>query len=243
MRNAMQTSPQQNDSENDEVMTLSEIAKYLKVSEKTIIRMVHAGELPGAKVLRQWRFVRAAIDDWLNSRMYVVPKNDLISVIGTAPHVIPVTELVSSGGILLNIEAGTKVDILTQLITPLRETRMVPDPDDYLAKLIERESLVSTAIGHGVAIPHVRAPEENALISPCIVLGVCKDGTDFDGLDGRKTYIFAMPCTNSESSHLRLLAKLSLIFRRNGIVKRIREATNETEVLGILAETDIEIAS
>jgi len=50
-------------------MTLAEMAEYLKVSQKTIVRMVHAGKLPGAKVASQWRFVRAAIDDWLNTRM------------------------------------------------------------------------------------------------------------------------------------------------------------------------------
>ena len=229
--------------DNDEIMTLAEIARFLKVSEKTVVRMVQSGRLPGTKVARQWRFVRAAIDDWLNSRMYMLPKKDIIHVIGTSDHVIPITQLVSPGRILLDMKPGTKEEMLSQLVEPLLATKMITNSDSYLSRLIERESLVSTAIGHGLAIPHVRAPEETTIAGPCIVLGICRAGTDFDGLDGRKTYVFAMPCTHSESSHLRLLAKISLIFRKRGVMKRLKLVQSEMDVITILSETDREIES
>jgi PTS system nitrogen regulatory IIA component len=236
---------QGNDSENgkSEIMTLSEIATHLKVSEKTILRMVQAGKLPATKVTRQWRFVRAAIDDWLNSRMYALPKKELIQVIDTAEHIIPITELVSAARIIMNIKPGAKVSILTQLFQPLLKTKMVDQHENYLSKVIERESLLSTAIGHGLAIPHVRAPEETSIVAPCIVMGICKNGAEFDALDGRKTYVFAMPCANTESSHLQLSAKISLIFRKSGIIKRMRDAQTKADVMAILSETDKEITA
>ena len=58
----------------DPIMTLQEIAGYLKVSEKTILRMVQSGELPGVKISNQWRFVRGVIDEWLSRRMFSAPK-------------------------------------------------------------------------------------------------------------------------------------------------------------------------
>lgn len=48
-----------------ELMTLEEIADYLRVTEKTIHRLLKRGKIPAAKVGRQWRFYKAAIDEWL----------------------------------------------------------------------------------------------------------------------------------------------------------------------------------
>lgn len=65
----------------DEILTLSEIADYLKVSEKTILRMLQAGEFPGVKVSNQWRFVREAVDDWLRARMQAEPTSSITDMV------------------------------------------------------------------------------------------------------------------------------------------------------------------
>jgi PTS system nitrogen regulatory IIA component len=228
--------------QSDEIMTLTEIAGYLKISEKTVTRMVQAGNLPGAKVANQWRFVRAVIDDWLQSRMSSVPRKDLLNVISTAPAVIPVTRLVSPGRIVLDIKEGSRQSVLARLVEPLVDTGMITDRDTFLEHLIGREEMVSTAIGRGLAIPHVREPEECGVEKPCIVLGICPDGTDFDSLDGKPTHVFAMPCANTESTHLRLLAKISLLFRKPGVLDAMKPAVNRKKVMEILAVTDSEIA-
>ena len=60
--------------EQKEVMTLGEVASYLKVAERTVLRMVHNGEIPCAKVGGQWRFLRTVVDDWLISRITFPPR-------------------------------------------------------------------------------------------------------------------------------------------------------------------------
>ena len=49
----------------DEVLTLEELAAYLKVSETTAYALVRSGEIPGRKVGREWRFLKARVTDWL----------------------------------------------------------------------------------------------------------------------------------------------------------------------------------
>ncbi|GGK21880.1 hypothetical protein GCM10008955_14220 [Deinococcus malanensis] len=49
----------------DEVMTLEELAAYLKVSETTAYQLVRGGGIPGRKVGREWRFLRARVTEWL----------------------------------------------------------------------------------------------------------------------------------------------------------------------------------
>lgn len=49
----------------DEVFTLEELAAFLKVSETTAYQLVRGGAVPGRKVGREWRFLKARVIDWL----------------------------------------------------------------------------------------------------------------------------------------------------------------------------------
>lgn len=224
--------------DHDEILTLTEIAGYLKVSEKTILRMVQTGQFPGVKVSNQWRFVRAIVDDWLSARMQSAPTASLLDVVGTGLEVIPLTRLISDRRIILDIRSGSRETVLEQLVEPLVQDGMVRSGAEYVRRLVEREDVVSTAIGHGVAIPHVRDPEDAPVDPPCIVLGLCPQGTEFGALDGGPTQVFAMPCAGTESAHLRLLARISLLFRRPGVMEKITAARTKAAVTAILADAD-----
>lgn len=56
----------------EEILTIQGLADYLQIDEKTAYRMAQGGELPGFKVRRQWRFKRADIDLWIESRKRTV---------------------------------------------------------------------------------------------------------------------------------------------------------------------------
>jgi len=56
-----------NDS-NEQVMTLEELAQYLKVPKSTLYKTLQDGRIPGQKIGKQWRFGKAAIDQWLASQ-------------------------------------------------------------------------------------------------------------------------------------------------------------------------------
>lgn len=51
--------------EPDEVMSIGELAEYLKISRSTLYKLVQEGRLPGQKLGKRWRFHKKAIDDWL----------------------------------------------------------------------------------------------------------------------------------------------------------------------------------
>jgi len=56
-----------------EVMNLNQLAAYLQLSPQTIYKKVERGEIPGAKIGRQWRFKRAVIDEWLERTALLSP--------------------------------------------------------------------------------------------------------------------------------------------------------------------------
>ena len=49
----------------DEIMTMDELAEYLKISKSTLYKLAQEGKLPAQKVGRHWRFHREAVDEWL----------------------------------------------------------------------------------------------------------------------------------------------------------------------------------
>jgi excisionase family DNA binding protein len=52
----------------DDILTLKEVASYLKLAEKTAYRLAAEGKLPGFKVGGSWRFKKLDIEDWIESQ-------------------------------------------------------------------------------------------------------------------------------------------------------------------------------
>ncbi len=226
----------------EEMMTLSEIAKYLKISGKTVLRMVKRNELPGVKVSSQWRFQRTVIDNWLTAKVQSASSEDLVNVIRTKKPISPLPKLITQNHIVMDLKPGSKKDILAALVRPILDASVVSDPAGFLVSLLDRENMVSTALSEGVAIPHVRDQEASGVKKTCIVLGICKRGTDFDALDGKKTHLFFLVCAQTTASHLRLLAKISLVMRQPYIVERFCTCNTKKDVMNVLMDLHLDLS-
>ena len=55
----------------DDILTLKELADYLKISEKTLYGYAQKGKLPGIKIGAAWRFRKTDIDDWLEEQRQI----------------------------------------------------------------------------------------------------------------------------------------------------------------------------
>jgi PTS system nitrogen regulatory IIA component len=226
--------------ERGEVMTLPEVAAYLRLAEKTVLRMVHKGQIPCAKVASQWRFLRSMIDDWLVAKMRVVPQNDMARLIESSPEAVPLSRLLNEQYVVLGIRPGSKEEVLRQLVRPLLSSQFIDREKPFVDKLLERERIVSTAVSRGVAIPHLRNPQENPGGGPVLIVGICADGTDYEAPDGEKTHLFFLLSTDSEVVHLRVLAKVNRIVRRKQVMARLVGAGSPAEVMQILIKADQE---
>lgn len=71
----MATSTSSSPAVENEVLTLDEVAKYLRVSKKTAYKMARAGQMPAFKAGNHWRVRRAELEEWIKRR----------TKLGTAP--------------------------------------------------------------------------------------------------------------------------------------------------------------
>jgi len=136
-------------------------------------------------------------------------------------------------GIQLDLEGQTKEQVLRELVALLGRVGEVKDPGRLLNVLLERESLGSTGIGHGVAIPHGRSPDVGA---PLVVLGRSRMDVDFDSIDGQPTrlYFLLVAPETGGNEHLHLLSRIARLMRDAGTRQRLLDAATPEAALELI---------
>lgn len=111
------------------------------------------------------------------------------------------------------------------------------DAQDIFSSLIARERLGTTAIDHGVAIPHGRIKNGTETIGAFVQLA---DGIDCDAFDQKSVNLmFALLVPeNSTEEHLQLLARLAQMFSDAELCDKLRTATNNQSLYDLLIDWD-----
>jgi nitrogen PTS system EIIA component len=222
----------------NDLMTVSDLAEYLKLSEKTILKMVKNREIPSARIANQWRFSRMMIEDWITSKMEVIPQNDLSRLIERELDFVPLSRLLSEDNILLSMEAVDKRGVLEELAENAVQTGLVSDKDLFFDKLLDRERITSTAIGKGVAIPHLRSPSDEIINEPRIIIGRSAKGVDFSSIDGSSTHLFFLLLSDSETVHRRILSKLAAILRDDDRIMELKQLDSKEDFIGFFIKQE-----
>ncbi|MDA3811204.1 MAG: PTS sugar transporter subunit IIA [Spirochaetaceae bacterium] len=224
----------------DSVLTLNEVAKYLKLSEKTLQKMVKNKEIPCAKIANQWRFSRIMVDDWLRSKMEVIPKNDLSKLIEKEFDYVPLSRLMDENAMIMDLKSNDKYGVLTELAEISFNNKLIHDKEYLISKLLEREDLTSTSIGNGIALPHLRKPSNDVINEPKIVIGISNKGIDYNSFDGSPTHIFFLILSDSEVVHLRILSKIARVLRNKESLDKIKSFTKKEEFLKFFIDVEKE---
>jgi len=218
-----------------ETMTLSEVAEYLQLAERTVLRMAQRGQIPAAKVASQWRFLRVLVREWVIAQMQGLPKVTADKMAGSSGELLPLLKVMRPELMAFGIRPAPKESILGQLVAPLVATASARDPTRLLMSLMERERMMSTGIGHGVAIPHPRQPIPGMFTEPLVVLGICPEGADYQAIDDQPVHVFFLICATRTEVHLDLMAKVGWLVRHPGLA-RLTVATSPDEATAALAD-------
>ncbi len=224
-----------------EILTLQEVADYLQLSDKTVLKMVKSGEIPCAKIANQWRFSKVMLDDWLTAKMEVIPQNDFSRLVEKEYDFIKISRLIDEDSIITNLKSSTAQEVITELAENAYKNELVNNKDEFIKKLLEREQLTSTSIGQGVALPHLRKPSGTFVTEPKIIIGRSAKGIDFASLDGKKTTVFLLLLSDSEVVHLKILSKLSQILSKEENMKKLKSAESPADFIKffIIAEQEL----
>jgi PTS system nitrogen regulatory IIA component len=160
-----------------------EVAELLKVPEETVYRWLRQGKLPACRVDGQYRFNRAELLEWATSRKLQVSPL-IFSDPGESGLPLPMlADAMEAGGILYRVGGEDKASVLAGIV----ERMPLPEGVDrqFLVEvLLARESLGSTGVGEGIAIPHVRSPIVMHISRPMVTLSFLEHPIDFGAVDG-----------------------------------------------------------
>lgn len=126
-----------------------------------------------------------------------------------------------------------KADVLDEMVNAAAASGRVSDIESLREAVLAREAVMSTGIGNGVAIPHVRI---DGVVDPVIALGLSPSGIEFDAIDGEPVRIvvfFAMPKSANEA-YLRALARTMLTLKTPGLVEQLLACTNPEQAAHLL---------
>ena len=151
--------------------------------------------------------------------------------------VVLLSELLSTARVKVPLESMTKDSLLRELVEALALDDCVNDPDEVLRAVQERESILSTGIGNGVAIPHGKS---GAIGELALVAGVKREGIDFEALDGQPVQLFFLLVgpESAAGQHVKALSRISRLLRRDTFRMRLTEASTPEEFYAIIEEAE-----
>ncbi len=221
-----------------QILTTQELAEYMKLNEKTILKMAQKGELPGVKIGSQWRFNLEAIDRYLQKDIMKVPENEIYGALNTADYQIPLSRLMSISMIELDLQAKDKEGVLDEIVDIAFTAGIIDNAERLLEELKLREEMLSTAVGNGIAIPHPRQPDLTLFKKPNILMARAGKGVEYSSPDKKKVHLIFMPCAPNMMIHLRLMAKISKLLHVEGVIDKFMNMSSGDEVIQLLLEME-----
>lgn len=194
-----------------ELMMIEEVADYVRASERAVADWAEKGLLPGGKIDGTWRFKRTDVEAWVNRSL-----GQRVAPPSPTPPVIGLSSILSADRVLF-LDSTAKQDALRQLCGVLATSPLIMNPDELETAIFRRETLMSTGIGFGVGVPHVRLASVTDLV---MALGIARAPiADYQSLDDASVSIVCMVAAGStqHTQYIRALSAISTRLKENTV--------------------------
>lgn len=147
------------------------------------------------------------------------------------------TDFVVREAIVPSLSATSKEAAIREIVESLRATGYVAGDvaDEIVRAIMKRETLGSTGIGRGIAIPHAKHPSVDRLTG---TVALSHDGVAFDSIDGEPVYVYVLLISPQDrpGDHLRALENVVRAMRDDAFVRSLRQAPDRDAVWKLIEE-------
>ena len=210
-------------------LSVRQAARLLSVSESEIYRWVESGEIPCVLVKSQPLFGRAELLEWATARRLPVSLELFESADDGGGH-LRVADALERGGVFRDVPGTDRRSVLRAIVQRLPLTED-DDRELLLQILLARESTVSSGIGDGIAIPHVRSPLVFPGTTGIASLTYLASPVPFDALDGKPVHTVFTLLSPTIRAHLQMLARLSAALLDAGFKAAILRRAERDEIV------------
>jgi PTS system nitrogen regulatory IIA component len=222
-------------------LTVRDVSRLLRVSEKTVYRWIGQGKLPAYRVGEQYRFNRSELLEWATSQrinpspeLFAEPESSAASPVALGPAL-------REGGVYYRLSGNDRFSALRALVEVMRLPESV-DREFLYRVLLAREALQSTGVGDGVALPHPRGPIVLHTDRPMVTLGFLERAVDFAALDGRPVHALFSVVSPTTRAHLQILSRIAHALRDPEFKQLVANEGSRDEILAAADRVDREMA-
>lgn len=135
--------------------------------------------------------------------------------------------------IAFDMSATDKQSAIQELVEMAGQSPLVKDAEQLLTDVVERESLVTTGVGYGVAFPHAKTRATKGIV---IAFGRSSEGVEFDAIDGKKVTLFFLISAPEDAigAHLNVMARLSYMMKVEENRNKLMEVSSPAELFAVL---------
>jgi PTS system nitrogen regulatory IIA component len=136
---------------------------------------------------------------------------------------------------VVDLASRSKDAALMEIVETLASAPEVSDRERLLAAVLEREKIVSTGIGLGVAVPHAKIPEVSEFV---VAYGRSKEGIDFGSIDDRPVHhvVLIVGPPDRQQRYLQFLATVTLKLKQPELRKSLEAATDAAGLFAVLSQ-------
>lgn len=151
-----------------------------------------------------------------------------------------ICSLLKQDHIFLDLKPGDKRQVLEEFVSAVKKRNLISDDKIILDELLKRESLGSTGLEKGIAIPHALIDDVK---EPFLALAVFKNGIDFEAVDQMPTYVLMMllGSKNNPGAQLKILAHVCRLVKETDFVEQIKKIEDPNDICDLLEEEERKI--
>lgn len=139
--------------------------------------------------------------------------------------------------ISFELKAKDKEGVIRELVESASHSSLIKNKEELFKAVMEREKLVTTGVGYGVAFPHAKTKAIKGII---IAFGRSKDGVDFEAMDKKPVHLFFLIAAPEDviGAHLNVMARLSYLMKSEKNRDTLMKIKSPKELLEVLDSVD-----
>lgn len=140
--------------------------------------------------------------------------------------------MIMRGGVLSKVSGNTPKEVIANIIGTIHSP--VINTEQLLGAVMEREALMSTAVGHGIALPHPRNPAVTKSADQFVVIGFLEQPVNWNSLDGVPVHTAILIVSASPKQHLRTLSRINFFCQQEAFRSLLASRASPDEIIAVI---------
>jgi len=201
-------------------LKMKDIIDLLEVPEKTIIQWINDKKMPSYKIKNQYFFNKAEVNEWILKNNIAVSEKILDLALTNRP--VSLIDLIKKGDVHYGIIGSTVREVIDDVVRTIPIPKSA-DIDTVRASLLQREEMMTTAVGKGIALPHPRNPIISDIDEESVSICFLKNPIDYGALDGEPVKVLFIIISSNAKRHLEILSKISFLCKQEDFLKTLND--------------------